>query len=146
SPELHTLAGTVWLQEQKPEEALEHFKRALELSSRNVRALVALGQYYQDFDDYPNALKVYETALSLSQEHPLARIGLAESRLALEQELSEALADMKTLGEDPALPEALRGRQQLIHGRLLAKLGQYDAALPLLESGAKGQGPLVFDF
>ncbi|HVG61365.1 MAG TPA: tetratricopeptide repeat protein [Hyalangium sp.] len=146
SPELHTLAGTVLLQEQKAEKALEHFKRALELSSRNVRALVALGQYYQDFDDYPNALKVYETALSLSQDHPLARIGMAESRLALEQELSETLEDMKKLGEDPALPEALRGRQRLIHGRLLAELGRYDEALPLLERGAKGQGPLVFDF
>jgi tetratricopeptide (TPR) repeat protein len=146
SPELHTLAGTVLLQEQKAEKALEHFKRALELSSRNVRALVALGQYYQDFDDYPNALKVYETALSLSQDHPMARIGMAESRLALEQDLSEALEDMRKLGEDPALPEALRGRQQLIHGRLLAELGRYDAALPLLESGAKSQGPIVFDF
>ena len=146
SPELHTLAGTLLLQEQKPEKALEHFKRALELSSRNVRALVALGQYYQDFDDYPNALKVYGTAQELSPEHPLARIGQAESRFALEQELSEALADMKALGGSPALPEALRGRQQLILGRLLAKVGQYDAALPVLESGAKGQGPLVFDF
>jgi tetratricopeptide (TPR) repeat protein len=146
SPEVHTLAGTLLLQEQQPEKALEHFKRALELSARNVRALVALGQYYQDFDDYPNALQVYETALELSKEHPLARIGRAESQLALEQDLSEALKDMKALGEDPALPEALRGRQQLIHGRLLAEVGQYDAALSLLEKGTKVQGPLVFDF
>jgi tetratricopeptide (TPR) repeat protein len=146
SPELHTLAGTLLLEEKQPEEALEHFKRALALSSRNVRALAALGQYYQDFDDYPSALSVYGTARELSPEHPLARIGLAETRLALGQDLSEALTEMKVLGADPALPEALRGRQQLIHGRLLAELGKYDEALPLLESGTKGQGPLVFNF
>jgi cellulose synthase operon protein C len=146
STELHALAGAVLLEEKKAEKALEHFKRALEISGRNVRALVALGQYYQDFDDYPNALKVYGTAQELSPEHPLARIGLAESRFALGQELSESLSDMQALSADASLPEALRGRQQLIHGRLLASLGKHAEALPLLEAGAKGQGPLVFDF
>jgi len=146
STELHALAGTVLLEEKKPEKALEHFKRALAISGRNVRALVALGQYYQDFDDHPNALKVFGSAQELSPEHPLARIGLAESRFALGQELSEALADMQALSGAPALPEALRGRQQLIHGRLLASQGKHAEALPLLEGGAKGQGPLVFDF
>jgi tetratricopeptide (TPR) repeat protein len=146
STELHALAGAVLLEEKKSDKALEHFKRALDISARNVRALVALGQYYQDFDDYPNAIKVYGTAQELSPEHPLARIGLAESRLSLGQDLSEALADMQALSADASLPEALRVRQQLIHGRLLASLGKHDEALPLLEAGAKGQGPLVFDF
>ncbi|HYH96987.1 tetratricopeptide repeat protein [Hyalangium sp.] len=146
SSELHSLAGTLLLEEKQPEKALEHFKRALELSARNVRALVSLGQYYQDFDDYPNALNVYGTAHELSPEHPMARIGLAESRIALGQELNEAHTDMQALGGDAALPEALRARQRLIHGRLLAGLGRQDEALPLLESGAQGEGPLVFDF
>lgn len=146
STERHALAGTVLLEDKQPEKALEHFKRALKVSSRNVRALVALGQYYQDFDDYPNAIKVYGTAQELSPEHPLARIGMAESRLALGQELNEALTDMQALSADTSLPEALHSRQRLIHGRLLASLGKQDEALPLLEAGSKGQGPLVFDF
>ncbi len=144
SSELHTLAGALLLQDKKPEKALEHFKRALEISSRNVRALVAIGQYYQDFEDYPSALKVYTTARELSPEHPLARIGLAESRLALGQELDMALADVQAVGGDATLADSLRPRQQLAQGRLLAEMGRYNEALPLLESGAKG--PLAFDF
>ncbi|MFL5344143.1 MAG: tetratricopeptide repeat protein [Hyalangium sp.] len=144
SSELHTLTGALLLEERKPEKALEHFKRALELSARNVRALVAIGQYYQDFEDYPNALKVYTTAREISPEHPLARIGLAESRLALGQELDMGLADVQAVGGDTTLADSLRPRQQLAQGRLLAELGRYNEALPMLESGTKG--PLAFDF
>lgn len=144
SSELHTLAGALLLEEKKPEKALEHFKRALEISSRNVRALVAIGQYYQDFEDYSNALKVYTTAREISPEHPLARIGLAESRLALGQELDMGLVDMQAVGGETTLADSLRPRQQLAQGRLLAELGRYNEALPLLESGTKG--PLAFDF
>lgn len=147
APERYALAGTVLLEDKKPEKALEHLKHALEASSgRNVRALVALGQYYQDFDDPANAITFYLKAQGLSPQHPLARIGLAESRFAQGQELNEALADMQALSADPDLPKALRERQQLIHGRLLASQGKHDEALPLLEAGAKGQGSLVFDF
>ncbi|MBN1207472.1 MAG: tetratricopeptide repeat protein [Myxococcaceae bacterium] len=144
SAELHTLAGTLLLEDKKPERALEHFKRALELSSRNVRALVELGHYYQDFDDHPNALKVYASAREISPEHPVARIGLAESRLAMGEELDAALTDMQALSGEQGLQEPLRSRQQLIQGRLLAELGQHDEALRLLTGGTKG--PLAFEF
>ena len=69
---------------------------------RNVRALVAIGQYYLDSEDSQNAFKVFTTARELSTEHPLARIGLAESRLALGQELDMALADVQAVGGDAA--------------------------------------------
>lgn len=146
STERHALAGAVLLEEKKPEKALEHLKRALEVSGRNVRALVALGQYYQGFDDSPNAINVYSKAQELSPQHLLARIGLAESRFAQGQDLSDALADMQALSAEPNLPKVMRERQQLIHGRLLASQGKHDEALPLLEAGSKGQGSLVFDF
>ncbi|WP_224249718.1 tetratricopeptide repeat protein [Hyalangium gracile] len=143
SAELHTLLGTALLEDKKPEKALEHFKRALEISSRNVRALVAIGHYYQDFDDFAGALRVYTTAKEISPEHPVARIGLAESRLAVGQELAEALAEVQALSGDEKLSDALRARQQLIHGRLLAETGKYNEALQLLEAGTKG--PLAFE-
>lgn len=144
STELHTLMGTLLLEDKKPEKALEHFKLALQISSRNVRALVAISQYYQASEDPENALNFYKTAREISPEHPVARIGLAESRLALGQDLAEALEEVKPLDADTTLSESLRARQQLVKGRLLAELGKYDEAQPLLEAGTKG--PLAFDF
>ena len=144
STELHTLKGSLLLQDKEPEKAVEHFKRALELSSRNVRALVAMGQYNLDSGEEALAHKFFTTARDVSPEHLSARLGLAESRLALGQEFESALADVQALGADPALPEQLHGRQQLTQGRLLTQMGRYNEALPLLASGT--QGPLAFEF
>ncbi|WP_224368706.1 tetratricopeptide repeat protein [Hyalangium versicolor] len=138
SSELHTLAGSLLLADKKPEKALEHFKRALEISSRNVRALVAIGQYYQDFEDYAGALRVYTTATEISPKHPVARIGRAESQLSLGQDLGEALKDVQELNGDTTLSDELKARQQLVQGRLLTELGRYNEALQLLEAGTKG--------
>jgi tetratricopeptide (TPR) repeat protein len=144
SAELHTVAGSLLLEEKQPEKAVKHFDRALQSSQRPVRALVKLGGYYQAFNDHTKALEVYSRARELSSEHPLARIGVAESRLALGQELETSLQDMQVLAAQKELPEALRARQQLVHGRLLSVLGKDPEALALLAAGT--QGPLAFDF
>ena len=144
STELHTIAGSLLLEEKQPEKAVKRFDRALQSSQRPVRALVKLGGYYQDFNDHAKALEVYSRARELSSEHPLARIGVAESRLALEQELETTLQDMQALGGEKDVPQALRPRQQLVQGRLLAELGKYAEALALLATGT--QGPLAFEF
>lgn len=140
SMELDALAGSLLLEMKQPEKALERFKRAVE----NVRALVALGRYYQDFGEVAKAHQMYANARKLSPEHPLARIGMAESQLALDQDLSLALADMESLGKNKDLVDSLRARQQLVQGRLLTELGRYGEALALLAQGT--QGPLAFDF
>ncbi len=144
STELHAVAGSLLLEEKKQKEAVERFKQALALSSRNVRALVELGRYYQDFDDPTNALRMYASAREVSPEHPWVRVGMAESRLALGQELEEALGDMEVLGGYADLPELLRARQHLAQGRLLSELGRDDEALSLLSR--RKEGPLAFDF
>lgn len=145
SAEVHALAGSLLLQAKKTDKALEHFKRALALSPRHVRAMVALGRYYQDFDDHPSALKVYTSAREISPTHPEVRIGLAEARLALDQELKDALEDVEPLAaQDAELPAALRDRRQLVQGRLMAALGRYDEARTLLAAGTKGPQALEF--
>jgi tetratricopeptide (TPR) repeat protein len=144
SAELHTLAGSLLLEQKQPEKALERFKKALAASPRNARVLAALGHYYQDNEDLPNALKMYAGAREFSPDHPRVRIGMAETRLELGEELEAALTDMQALGGDAELSEPLRARQQLAQGRLLAQLGRYDEALGLLASGTKG--PLAFHF
>ncbi|QRK08487.1 tetratricopeptide repeat protein [Archangium violaceum] len=140
APEAQALAGAVLLEQGRTKEALERLERALKASPRNVRALVTLGGYYRDAGDPVNALKMYTAATKLAPEHPAARLGVAESRLVLGQELEQlkqALADVKDLAGD-TLPVALRERQRLVQGRLMTALGQAPDARTLLAGGTEG--------
>lgn len=136
--EAQGLAGAVLLEQGQSKEALERFSRALSLSPRNVRALVSLGGYYRDAGDPVNALRMYTTATKLAPEHPMARLGVAESRLALGQDLATALADAQALAGDPSLPVAARERQRLVQGRLMTAMGKAREARTLLAQGTKG--------
>jgi len=142
SSEAHGLAGAVLLEQGNEKEALERFERALKLSPRNVRALVSLGAYYRDAGDAVNALKMYSAATKLAPEHPVARLGIAESRLALGQELAQALSDVQGVKGD-ALPVSLRERHRLVQGRLMTALGKASEARTLLTEGVKG--PLAYE-
>ncbi|GHG93578.1 tetratricopeptide repeat protein [Comamonas sp. JC664] len=144
STEVHALAGSLLLEAKDEKQALERFDRALRASSSNVRALVALGDYYKASEDFPQAIEMYERARKKSPEHPFARIGQAEARLALYQDLDVALADVAKLAEDPKLPPRLEARQQLVHGELLSAQGKHAEARALLMKGT--QGPLAFEF
>jgi tetratricopeptide (TPR) repeat protein len=143
SSEVHALAASLLLETGKTKEALERFQRALTLSPRNTRALVALGTYYREASDCPAALKMYAGALQVSPGHPGARVGAAECRLALGQELEAALAEMEGLAGDETLPAPVRVRQPLVHGRLLSALGQHAEARKVLTPGTKG--PLAYE-
>ena len=143
SSEVHALAGGLLLEAGRTKEALERFQRALTLSPRNARALVALGTYYREASDCPAALKMYASALRVSPGHPGARVGAAECRLAMGQELETALADVEGLAGDETLPAAVRVRQPLVHGRLLSALGQHAEARKVLAEAAKG--PLAYE-
>ncbi|WP_338279668.1 tetratricopeptide repeat protein [Corallococcus caeni] len=142
--EVHALAGSLLIAAKDEKKALDRFDRALKASPGNVRALVALGDYYLASEDFPQALEMFKRAREVSKEHPAARIGMAESRLALEQDLDAALADVAPLAQDPKLPPALQPRQHLVHGELLSALGKYEEARAMLSKGT--QGPLAMDF
>ncbi len=142
SSEALGLAGSLLLEEGQEKEALERLGRALKLSPRNVRALVSLGAYYRDAGDPVNALKMYTAATKLAPEHPVARLGIAESRLALGEELEQALSDVRGLTGD-ALPPSMRERQRLVQGRLMTALGKAQDARTLLAEGQKG--PLAYE-
>ncbi|WP_306818311.1 tetratricopeptide repeat protein [Archangium lipolyticum] len=141
--EAQALAAAILLEQGKAKESLERFSRALKLSPRNVRALVSLGAYYRDAADPVNALKVYSSAAKLAPEHPVAKLGVAEGRLELGQELDSALSDVQGLAGDPALPVSQRDRQRLVQGRLMTALGKARDARTLLAEGMKG--PLAYE-
>src|SRR5262249_31925002 len=56
--EVHDAAGRFLLAKGDAKGAVLHFKRALELNAGNVRALVALGDYYREAGDDAAALTV----------------------------------------------------------------------------------------
>ena len=102
---MHDAAGRLLLAKGDAKGAVLHFKRALELNAGNVRALVALGDYYREAGDDAAALTVYGTAEQLSPDHPGRALGEAESRLALEQDLTQALAEVDKLAPDALTPD-----------------------------------------
>lgn len=139
-PEVHELAGRLLLEQKQAKPAVERFKKALELAATDVRALVALGNYYREFGDCPNAVKFYETAEQVSPEHPESAVGGAECRLEMQQDLDKSLKQVESLPTSAKLPEDLAARMELVHGRLLSAAGQHDAAIKTLTEGMKAYG------
>lgn len=131
-------AGRVLLAEKSYDEALAHLKKATELDPRNVRALVALGDYYLAFEDWDSALEMMARAEPLSKFHPERVIGQAEARIELGRELPEALADLLSLPRSAEIPQAQAGRYALMLGRAQSANAQHDDALKTLtEAQAK---------
>ncbi|MGZ6080692.1 MAG: tetratricopeptide repeat protein, partial [Myxococcaceae bacterium] len=145
STEVHDAAGRLLLTKGDAKAAVLHFKRALELNAGNVRALVALGDYYREAGDDAAALSVYGNAEPLSPDHPGRALGEAESRLALEQDLPLALAEVDKLAPTALTPE-MAARRALDRGRLLSANGAHEQAVKVLTEGAAGAGKRAFDF
>lgn len=123
-PVLGELAGRLLLQKRDSVHAVAKFTRVLELSPNNVRALVALGNYYKDSGDYGKALEFYATAAQLSPAHAERAVGAAESRLALWQELGPALEELDALPVKDELNHDLTVRREVAHARLVAAHGE----------------------
>jgi tetratricopeptide (TPR) repeat protein len=135
--EVHGEAGRLLLADKKPDDALKRLTRAVELMPGNVRALVALGDYYLSFEDWENAVKIFTgVARQLSPQNAGRVLGLAEARLALGRELPESLGEV-----EPLLPEnvpvAMRARREVVYGQLLSAAGRHEDALKVLTAAEK---------
>lgn len=146
--EVHELAGRILMGTGRGEArpAVERYKKALELNGRNVRALVAMADYYREADDHPSALKFYEAAAGVSPDHPGRVIGWGESILETSGDVAAALAAVEKLVEPESLSPDLLGRKELVHGRLLSASGRHDLALLRLGEGARAFRALGFEF
>jgi cellulose synthase operon protein C len=144
--EVNELAGRILLAQREPQQALERFKRALESTPTHVRSLVALGDYYLGAGDYLNALNFYATAAQVSPRHPARTVGAGEARLALDQELEQALGELEALPPTEQLPKPIQARRELIHGRLLAAAKRFPDAVARLGAGASVHRLQAYDF
>jgi tetratricopeptide (TPR) repeat protein len=137
--EVHGEAGRILLADKKYDDALKRLTRAVELMPGNVRALVALGDYYLAFEDYENAEKIFGgVALQLSPQNAGRVLGMAEARLAQSHELAESLGEVEPLVPEN-VPVAMRARREVVLGMLLSAAGRHDDALKVLSAAEKNK-------
>ena len=145
--EVHELAGRILLEAGDAKTAVLRFKRALELQGANVRALLALADYYREAGDDANALTFYATAGQTSPTHPGRVMGEAESLLAQGQDVSAAaLAVEKLPAPGDTLTPAEKARRALLLGRLQSATGATALAVQTLQEGSKAYPDRAFDF
>ncbi len=145
--EIHTEAGRLLLAEGKIDDALKRLERAVALLPTNVRALVALGEYYVAYEDYEKAIDILtDTAAKLSPNHPLRILALAQARLELGRNLSESLNEVVQLPPTTELPLAQRSRRDLLQGRLQSANGKHEEALKILNDGLANYKDKGFEF
>lgn len=93
--------GEIYWLDSKPEEALKHFSRALELQSSLVDAQIALGKVWISQGQPEKALTHLQEALRIDPENEVAHYRLAEAyrKLGRSQEAAEEMAAFKKLRE-----------------------------------------------
>jgi tetratricopeptide (TPR) repeat protein len=145
--DVHELAGRILLEGGDAKTAVLRFKRALELQGGNVRALLALADYYRGAGDDTDALTFYESAGQASPTHPERVLGEAESQLSLGQDVQASVQAVEKLpGLNDTLTLAQKARRNLVLGRLLSATGAHALAVQTLTEGAKAFPERAFDF
>ncbi|MET3520512.1 tetratricopeptide repeat-containing sulfotransferase family protein [Mesorhizobium abyssinicae] len=103
--------------------AIQHLQRACELKPDLVEALCRLGEAYGRFDKAEMALPLYEKALKIDRNHPLAGVGLANALIGLGR-MDEATT---------YLNEAIAGRVNVSAGYIaFANTRKFSAETPEL--------------
>lgn len=134
---VHSLAGAILLDRKDPAAAIERFNRAISSSPGHVPTLVRVADYYRSRGEHTDALRYYQLALAVAEDHPLAVLGAAESQLSLGGDvptLKGALSALDKAGTAASFPVASRSRRSVVRARLLAALDRRDDALAELES------------
>lgn len=94
NPYYHLSLGEAYLKVSEFSPAIRHIQYALEIKPDLVEALCALGNAYNAFDKGEMALPLFEKALKLARDHPLARMGLSHALASLGR-MDEAAVHLK---------------------------------------------------
>ncbi|MBZ9844342.1 tetratricopeptide repeat-containing sulfotransferase family protein [Mesorhizobium sp. CA5] len=114
NPYYHLSLGEAYLQLSEFTPAIRHIQHALDLKPDLVEALCTLGDAYNAFDKGEMALPLFEKALKIDRDHPLARMGLPHALASLGR-MEEAAVHLKEAIERRiAVPTAYNA---LVHTR-----------------------------
>lgn len=106
NPYYHLSLGEAYLKLSEFTPAIRHIQQALDLKPDFVEALCTLGDAYNAFDKGEMALPVFEKALKIDRDHPLARLGLPHALASLGR-MDEAAVHLKeAIEERIAVPTA----------------------------------------
>lgn len=130
SSNLNFLLGYTALQQKEEDHELEYLQTAIKLDSQNIQAQNLLAQLYYKRDDYAKASEAAEVVVARSGDSLLARRILAASSLKLGR--YDKARDNAQWLVDHGGSEGASAR--LILGQALADLGQYKAAIPVLQA------------
>lgn len=135
--QLHASLGQVFYRQGYPGNALESFKKALDLDPLQVTALQFLGSYHLDNRAYADAAPIWERVCGLMpmEAGPRINLGIAYRGLGRYEEARRAYEEALRL--DPKNPEPLRNLAVLYGDYMKA----YDAAVQALEDYRKAGGP-----
>ncbi|WFP62037.1 tetratricopeptide repeat-containing sulfotransferase family protein [Mesorhizobium sp. WSM4904] len=106
NPHYHLSLGEAYLKVSEFTPAIRHIQQALALKPNLVEALCALGDAYNSFDKGEMALPLFEKALKIDRDHPLARIGLPRALTSLGRMDEAALHLKEAIERRIAVPAA----------------------------------------
>ena len=108
------------LEEARPEEAPQAYKRALDLDSQNADAHLNLGRLYQVEGDFKSAAHHYQLALGIVPDHQLANYNLG----TVFDELGEIDTALAYYRQAPDVPDAHHNQSRIyeLRGDELASL------------------------
>ena len=132
---VNAVEGWVLLQAERPAEATEHLRAALELEADFAPAHGYLAAAHLAGGRFDEAIAQYRTALRLSGDHPryISELGVAQALGGDESEARQALMLL-------ARAELTRHVPAFHFARLYTALGDTEAALEALEKAAEQRG------
>lgn len=116
------LLGQVTMRTQ-PGVARQQFERVLQLQPVNVPVMIALGSVESQLQNYPRAIELFRTALSLSPDNEAAKRGLEQAEIA---------SNLRT-SDDPVVQLVLDARRS--ESGTMDTPGDRAGAIAMLEKG-----------
>lgn len=134
SPSINFLLGYVSLQQKDDEEEMRYLLAATKLDPQNLQAQNLLGQLYYRHGDFAKAAEAEAPVVARSKDSIPARKVLASSYLMLSK-FEQAREQAQWLVDNGGSEGA---SARLVLGQALVGLGNYDAAIPILEAYLDG--------
>src|SRR5690606_28912906 len=109
------ILARVYLAQNRPEEALKNYDKALRIDRKNISAITGKGVALDTMSQHQKAQKVYQDGLSLYPTNYILRSNYALS-LALTGHMQKGISILRELVRDPIAAPHVRDNLALVYG------------------------------